>query len=264
MRDAASHETSLESAPIIVGGTGGSGTRALVAFLRGCDVAMGSETNGVGDALSFVDLLDAHLNRIIALTKRIDYCVDQLDPGLRTMIVADLRAAASQHRIEAALQARWGFKNPRQMFLLPLLDAAFPSAIFIHLVRDGRDMLLSENRNQARKHFESLFGVPFDRSDEHVALFWAKTNLEAHAYGSKHLGSRYVDVRIEDLCGANRARHVGKLATVLGLDPGKAQHQASVFRTQDSFGRGGFHEGEISPATREVFRAALDKFGYLS
>ena len=38
---------------------------------------------------------------------------------------------------------RWGDKTPLYMQHLPLLERLFPSARFVHLIRDGRDAALS-------------------------------------------------------------------------------------------------------------------------
>lgn len=250
-----------DDSPIVVGGTGGSGTRALTEFLLQCGVEMG-KTNSVGDALSFSMIIDGQIDQVMAVTGRIDYATSDLPPALLEKISKSYRTAGARHLAATAPGGKWGFKNPRQMFLLPVLELTFPSARFVHLVRDGRDMLLSENKAQIRKHFRGLFGFPFDRSLDHIAHFWAKTNLETHAFGTVKMGSRYVIARIEDLCGRDSSEHIAVLARRLGLDPTRAQRCAGIFRAQDSFGRGRMAVDRLSPPVREEFAIALAKFGY--
>ena len=39
----------------------------------------------------------------------------------------------------------WGWKLSETLFLMPLIKKSFPRAKFIHLIRDGRDVVLSDN-----------------------------------------------------------------------------------------------------------------------
>lgn len=224
---------------------------------------MGGRTNGVGDAVSFTRVLERYTDQVVAGCRRIDYATSELAPELLENIVSAYRAAGAQHRSTKLCGTQWGFKNPRQIFLLPVLNLAFPGVRFVHVVRDGRDMLLSHNKNQALKHFQALFGDPFDQSLTQIAQFWARTNLEVLACGMARLGSRYITVRIEDLCGPNRSEHIAKLAHSLGLDGDKAQLQADTFRLPSSHGRGRAVVDQLESPVREEFCSALARFGYV-
>ncbi|HEY5049169.1 MAG TPA: sulfotransferase [Rhizomicrobium sp.] len=247
--------------PIVVFGTGGSGTRAVAAFLSACGIDMGRKVNGAGDALAFTSVLRAHIDGLIATTRRLDYDVAQIDAAISAAVVADYRRAAELHR-EGRQQhsARWGFKNPRNIFTLPLIDMAFPDALFVHVLRDGRDMILSHNRNQPERHFEALFGRPFDQTEADVGRFWAKSNLEARAFGTGRLGRRYIPARIEDLCGPDRVAGVVAFAVSIGIDPHIAARHAEIFEPQNSFGRG--TRTSVGEEVGEMFRAALSTFDY--
>jgi hypothetical protein len=95
----------------------------------------------------------------------------------------------------------WGWKNPRSMYVLPLIARLFPRVRFIHLIRDGRDMATSENQNQPRKHYQALFGQDLDESDPAGSIqLWAAANLGCANWAERNLGSRYLRVRFEDLC----------------------------------------------------------------
>jgi hypothetical protein len=72
---------------------------------------------------------------------------------------------------------------------------------FIHVVRDGRDMALSSNQNQLRKH-GSVIGLPrpeLSEAAQSLAL-WSWLNVETSRYGLRVLGERYLYVKFEDLC----------------------------------------------------------------
>lgn len=251
-----------EAAPIVVAGTGGSGTRAVVKFLVRCGVGMG-ETNGVGDAIAFVGLLDRHINCVLELTRSCNYNPSDLPAQLREKIVTDYQRAAYEHRPKQNGGGIWGFKNPRHIFLLPLLSCALPNATFVHLVRDGRDMLLSENVRQPNAHFDALFGRSFAHTHDDIARFWSRTNAATRQFGKDTLGRRYLNVRIEDLWGPDRRDHVRALADALGVDRDAAVRREHVFEERESYGRGRALEFALSPDTRAEFEAALSEFGYI-
>jgi hypothetical protein len=95
---------------------------------------------------------------------------------------------------------RWGWKEPRSIYLLPFLHRQLPALRFLHVVRDGRDMALSENQNQVRKHGDAVpLPEGLSAAARSIAL-WSWVNLEARRYGEEHLGGRYLRVRFEDLC----------------------------------------------------------------
>src|SRR5213075_744488 len=88
----------------------------------------------------------------------------------------------------------------RSIYLLPFLHAQFAQLKFIHVMRDGRDMALSQNQNQLRKHGravlswgERLFGSIPERS----VLLWEKVNSQAADYGKARLRESYLRVRFE-------------------------------------------------------------------
>jgi hypothetical protein len=180
------------------------------------------ESNPVGVAVSFSGVLESKIDQLIAVTGRIDYATSELNPALLIKIANAYRNAGAVHRASLRPHGLWGFKNPRQIFMLPIIELVFPSARFVHLIRDGRDMVISNNKTQARKYFRTLFGSSYDESVEQTAHFWAKTNLEVYAYGTAKMGSRFAVVRIEDLCGPDREVHIAKLARAIGLDLDKA------------------------------------------
>ena len=45
---------------------------------------------------------------------------------------------------ESQGKARWGDKTPRYMRAMPRIEKALPEARFIHIIRDGRDVALSQ------------------------------------------------------------------------------------------------------------------------
>lgn len=85
---------------------------------------------------------------------------------------------------------RWGEKTPYYVLHMPLILEMFPGAKFIHLIRDGRDVLLS------------LFGRCDDfgvYNSYYGAKYWEHFVATGQHWG-KRLGSeRYLEIRYEDL-----------------------------------------------------------------
>jgi hypothetical protein len=244
------------NSPIVVAGSGGSGTRAVAQFLATSGVEMGGPLNPSLDALAFVDIFETMINPILEVTRCLDYDAADLPSDLAARITAMLRAAADRHCPPASRQRRWGFKNPRHLFLLPLLERVFPGFCFVHVLRDGRDMVLSDNQNQPRMYSGSLFGRSGELIPEASAVFWATANLQAAAYGARVLGPRYIRVRLEDLCAA--PEHAYGLARALGLD--EEQVGSDIFRAPASLGR---WRSSAEPPVVGIFATALAAFGYL-
>jgi hypothetical protein len=247
--------------PIVIGGSGGSGTRAVARFLAAIGVHMGGYLNSSADALAFVDTLDALIKPILENTRSLDYDLNCLPVDLTARAVEMIHSAAEDHCAPSARDGSWGFKNPRQMFLLPILNRAFPKFVFVHVLRDGRDMLFSDNQNQLRSYYSNLFGRPSDVTLEAAAAFWSAVNLQAASYGARVLQSRYVRLRLEEFCGEARQDYVLGLAQKLKLDKSRAVEHLDIFRAPSSLGRWRARAEEL-PFLTGIFGKALGYFGY--
>jgi hypothetical protein len=85
---------------------------------------------------------------------------------------------------------RWGDKTPRYMRAMPRIERALPEARFIHLIRDGRDVALSQAERALEADATSI---------TEVAGRW-KRRIETARKHSAELDS-YLEVRYEDLVG---------------------------------------------------------------
>jgi hypothetical protein len=83
---------------------------------------------------------------------------------------------------------RWAGKAPQYVDDIPLLARMFPGAVFVHLIRDGRDVALS---TLALEHMH--------RHAATVAHVWARSVGRARMAGSRLGPNRYLEVRYEEL-----------------------------------------------------------------
>jgi len=185
-------------APVVIGGSGGSGTRVLAELLMMSGYYMGEQQNVSCDALDFVGFYDRWLTPY-------DFSRTRMSSNDGRAMYDDFNASMARFKKGFPSSERhqdWGWKNPRSMLMLPFLDAVFPAMKFIHLVRDGRDMAWSKNKNQFEKHAGlMLTGAQKGLSAEAEAMyFWSESNMLVAEYGEASMGGRYIRVRFEDLC----------------------------------------------------------------
>lgn len=255
------------TSPLLIGATGGSGTRALHGALKAAGFFVGERLNHAGDAMDFEPFLDANINPVLRETRSLDYSLDDLSDGVRSAAVSEFRAALAHYTRERPRNVpHWGWKNPRSMYVLPIVADSCPGLRFLHLVRDGRDMALSDNQNQPNKHYDALFGETYTgASPENAIRLWAAANLQVANWGERELGRRYARIRFEDLCAEPRtvladALIASGLETELAGQVGSAAEE--VIRMPASVGR--WNElsiGEKNGLT-EIGSEALARFGY--
>jgi hypothetical protein len=92
-------------------------------------------------------------------------------------------------------KARWGDKTPMYMQNLRLLERLFPDALFVHLIRDGRDAALSFLA-MPRGIVTKTWMHPQTAAE--FACQWATEVAAARRLGAR-VGRRYLEVRYEDV-----------------------------------------------------------------
>jgi hypothetical protein len=236
--------------PCVIGATGGSGTRVVARSVRRGGLFIGDDLNRSEDALDFAAFSDRWVNKVVGGSR---------PPEL----VDELRAlAARQFRRRPANVSAWGWKEPRSLYLLPLLDAELPSLRFLHVVRDGRDMAYSENQMQLRKHGHAVLEDEQGHSEaiRSIAL-WNDVNVRAADYGERVLGERYRRVRFEDLC----AHPVETIAEIFGhfrLDGDIERIAAEEIRSPGTSGRWRTRDAETVAQLEQRAGEGLAYFGY--
>jgi hypothetical protein len=96
---------------------------------------------------------------------------------------------------------RWAVYDPDNALHVPRIKADIPNALFVHIIRDGRDIALS------LKKMGGFTPIPWDRSSrglQETALYWEWMVRKARQYG-KEIAADYFEIRYEDLVTAPRS-----------------------------------------------------------
>ena len=235
---------------------------------------LGRRLNDSADSLDLAEFLERRINWFLA---RVPWIAEMLRGGdiARRLgdepdageVVEEFRAAVARHRTGISDQEhRWGWKNPRTIFVLPFVHGQYPGMRAIHVVRDGRDMAYSANQNQLTKHGPWVLEEPAARGSQPVRamMLWSRVNLAAARYGERHLAGRYCRVRFEEVC-ADPSGAVGRLVEFLGCRLTLERHRAAVAEVKSPPSIGRWRTGNATEVRHlmEVGEAALREFGYV-
>ncbi len=90
-------------------------------------------------------------------------------------------------QIKSPGSSRWGDKTPQNTFDLDLIDRIFPTARYIHMIRDGRDVV------------SSYLAAGFYSNAQDAAQRWLKSVDTARKFGGKIGPERYTEITYENL-----------------------------------------------------------------
>jgi hypothetical protein len=188
--------------PLIILGVGRSGTTLLRVMLdRSSQIAIPYESFFVtplahrhGHRPKIDDFVD-DLGRFYQLY---EWGIEPDDVRARLrdgMTTGEAIAAVFEVYAEHEAKPRWGDKTPLYMQHLPLLEGLFPDALWVHLIRDGRDAALSFL--ELPEGFSGkTWALP--RTAAQFAARWRTEITSARRLG-RHVGARYLELRYEDL-----------------------------------------------------------------
>lgn len=222
----------MSASPLVVLGVRRSGTTLLRVILdRSPELALPDESYFVpqladrhGRAIDVEEFVD-DLRRLPTL-RDWDVPAEEVRARLRPgMSLGEAVAAVYETYAARQGKARWGDKTPMYMAHLPLLERLFPQALYIHLIRDGRDACLSFLAMPPGVVTEG-WGHP--RSAAGFACQW-RTEVEAAQALGRRAGGRYLEVRYEDLV-ARPAPVVERICAFAGLafEPGMLEYAGAV------------------------------------
>jgi hypothetical protein len=227
--------------PFFVVGVARSGTTLLRQMLRGHPrLAIPRESHFVPDALQS-STPEAALERVLSDRHFHTWDVDPDDvrrrvAGLATPTPAAVVRAAFEAYADAQDKPRWGEKTPAYVFHVALLADAFPDARFVHLVRDGREVI------------QSLLERRWGPDDLLLAArFWRRGVRAAQRDGAR-VGSRYVEVRYDELV-AEPAAVLEQICAFLGEERAAEMLDYSPRAAEEHEELPGLHRHLLEPPT---------------
>jgi hypothetical protein len=260
--------------PVFVVGHGRSGTSILATLIRKhLQVAFGTESQffiryhrqlaRYGDLAQEPNrrllVEDLSRERFFQRSKKygvrldVDRAVSEAEP--RTY--AGVLAAIMRQNAECQQMERWGDKTPEYTAHLPVLYDLFPTAQFIHIVRDGRDVALSG--------YQMHFGA---KNAYAAARQWSGVLTKVQAFAATVPTTAFMELRYEDLL-TNTVETFGRIIAFLDIeDPGGqvtatvGQSAARDLRT----GNFGKWKTDLSRREQDMFVAIagsqLARYGY--
>jgi hypothetical protein len=218
--------------PLIVGGSDGSGTRAFVQVLEQLEVPMVIDDRGTMDVHA-KEIFNgagwpALVSQVLNVTHAATYNVEELPESLTELALQELGKLSKALEMRGRMMYQtgagkvmasgvaWGFKAPVSILLLPFFRKRLPAFKLLHIVRDGRDVALSDNHSPVRKFYPSYYQ---DSDSRHEALveedfgqesrarvkaiqLWNDWNKQVYDYGVRYSDGKTLDVlvmRTEDL-----------------------------------------------------------------
>jgi hypothetical protein len=250
---------SARPSPVVIGGLGGSGTRAVMRIVEAGGRFMGANLNESGDALDFYGFGDRWLGAYHEAR------VEGREVAQREELLDDLRGCVWRHRLDLGGRVPWGWKQPRSIHFLPLLNEAFPDLRFIHVIRDGRDIAFGPQAAGVLERAEAILPTPpGDPAPLRVIELWSRANTLAADYGESRMGAAYLRLRLEDLC-ASPGPLIERLCEFEGSGEVGARgirELSKEIHRPDSLGRWRTGDDEMVERASAIGGQALERFGY--
>lgn len=270
----------MNSPSLVVGGLGGSGTRVAALVLQSAGANLGPCLNQPLDDLLFTFFFrnvrihrasSRRFARAVRVYTRLrgggyvsphdaaravgSAVVGQMvdgPEGIDEFREVFRRASWCLRRVcQRDLMSPWVVKEPNSHIFVGRLLSAWPDSRYVHIVRDGRDMAQSRNRNQLRRWGRS-FGVEDDGRWRSQLDYWCRANTRVWRMASSD--SRIRIWRYEDLCKAPWDFLDDTLRSVPG--------QTNDVSLQPFEIRAKEHPAGLMRSLSDEHRKALSRFGY--
>ncbi len=246
--------------PVVIGAVGGSGTRVVARIAQASGCFLGGNRNESEDAIDLMEFYDRWINRYLLVENTPIPRQEQelMDRELDSSI-AKLRSSI------ASENSSWGWKNPRSILMLPYFHERFTGMKFIHILRDGRDMAISSNQEQLRRHGPAVLRDYAVNAPQAVrsAAYWARVNETAANYGRLRMGQDYLMIKYETLCHRPKESVLEILEFLGGNSRDADEIAARYVAPSQTTGRwSSLNEPSLVSAVQAELVSALQRFGY--
>lgn len=246
----------MRSAPLVVVGTPGSGTRvfARLAIAAGYDLGPQTEANDAAELRGFAGRWCGRVYSDWAAGRAADYAE----------FASELRASLDSHLRAVDLASPWGWKQPRSLYMLPALHAVFPDLLVVHVIRDGRDVAFSPNAG-ANVLLSGGYALPSTAENRptavKAAMLWDVPNRLAADFGQQRFGDRYLRLSFEQVC-AEPDEAAARLSSFVGGEPIESGRLRSIVDPPASLGRWRQAEPALLAEVEAAAVGGLRRFGY--
>jgi hypothetical protein len=249
---------SITEPPVVIGALGGSGTRVVTLIVRRAGWYMGGRVHRkTEDSLPLRLFLNTWFDTLLDFPN--------LPMRAQQRALSAFRRAIARHRRGIPDPGTpWGWKNPRNMWLVPFYASIYPRLKFIHVIRDGRDMSLTNNLFLLRLHGDRLLGSGWKDNPEAAQIeAWAIGNIRAAVAGQNCTPGNYFLLRYEDLC-LRPHETVSELFQFLGAAESLVDQAAAQVHPSSGIGRWRTQNAAALKNLGPSVKSALERFGYLS
>jgi len=245
--------------PVVIGGSGGSGTRVFARMAAHAGRFMGSSISKDEDSKPFIEFYDAYVPLYLKRSGRLSVYEHQA-------VSERFHEALQQHLVGLPNpQTPWGIKSPQSMLMLKLWHEMFPRMRFVHVVRHGLDMVFAKGHQGLLKHQGLVLNEGERKSPRRAkaAMYWTRMNVATADYGRRHLNGRYLLLRFEDVC-ADPRRVAEQLFAFLGVTPEARRVDAAVAEVSAPASIGRWREHSVREVNEAIgiARDGLERFGY--
>jgi len=274
----------IENYPLVaVGGVGGSGTRVVAHLLTSCGIHLGTDKNESEDNLWFTllfkrrELLAKNVNEFNLLSRILARAMTgkgPVSPDFSKIIDVLSSDSRPQHPVQwlkrrsvtlskalrehESLNVPWGWKEPNTHIFLPQLLNCYPTLRYVHVIRHGCDMALSENQNQLETWGDHFVSNSI-KDPRNSLKYWVKANQRILKLSKIHKDS-ILFVRFEDICSTPESS-MGSIMEFVGREISSQQADEFVSGIHPPHSIGRYLEFDLNGFDREDLNA-LQLFGY--